>query len=242
MNMLYKDKPEMNQKSKLSEMLEDIAKLIKEAGGVCDNRQILRKELLGEENTSRKKEQKPKHEECEGCKTERMTEKRMCRCMYYFNSADKSPHSKCDDCKIKNKWKNVGEIDIVEYEYPTKFLTKSVGGIDLVIRDGDQEYAVEAKPIKSKETLARMFAEILTYTIECESNVCKPAICFFEGEEQWKEYFNLDEAGKQALKDIERYIKIYYFKKIEEDSENVQKFKILPIKEVKNEQRTVNNY
>jgi hypothetical protein len=104
-----------------------------------------------------------------------------------------------------------------------------VGGMDLIIRDGEQEYAVEVKPKDSHrpETLTRMFAEILTYTLEYENGVRKPAICFFEGSEQWKEYSDLKKKGNKSLEYIEQFIKVYYFKVQEKGS--VREFEILPI-------------
>lgn len=81
----------------------------------------------------------------------------------------------------------------------------------------------------SKETLARMFAEILTYTLEYENGVRKPAICFFEGKEQkqWTEYCKLKEEGNVDLEYIEKYVKVYYFKVLSDGKE--KEFEILPI-------------
>jgi hypothetical protein len=222
---LFKDEREMNHKSKLKQNLACIEKLIRTAGGVCGNNPILVEKLLGGARTEKKHH--PDHALCDGCDSERMTEKRMCRCMYYFNSPEKKAVSNCDGCKLKYKWKNVGKIDIVEYEYPTEYVSETVGGIDLIIRDGEQEYAVEVKPEKSSETLARMFAEILTYTLEYENGAREPAICFFEGSEQWKEYFKLKLEGNKSLEYIEQFIKVYYFKVQEKGS--VREFEILPI-------------
>lgn len=225
---LFKDEREINQKSKLKESLSRIEDLIRTAGGVCDNNPVLVEALLGDAITPKK--QNPNHALCEGCDTEKMTEKRMCRCMYYYNAYGKKEISNCRSCQLIYRWKNVGKIGIIEYEYPTEYLAETVGGMDLIINDGSQKYAVEVKPQNNPETLARMFAEILTYTLEYKNGVCKPAICFFEESEQWKEYFKLKSEANASLEYIESFIKVYYFK-VQENG-LVREFEILPIEDV----------
>ena len=225
---LLKDEREINQKSKLKESLICIENLIRKAGGVCDNNPVLVEALIGDAATQKK--QNPNHAFCEGCDTEKMTEKRMCRCMYYYNSHEKRELSNCSNCQLIHRLKNVGKIEIAEYEYPTEYLAETVGGMDLIINDGGQRYAVEVKPYKNSETLARMFAEILTYTLEYKKGICKPAICFFEGSEQWKEYFTLKSEANASLEYIESFIKVYYFKL--QENGLVHEFEILPIEDV----------
>lgn len=79
----------------------------------------------------------------------------------------------CCECVLEKKWNNTGKHKITDYEVPMEYVISKVGGIDLLI---DNKYAAEIKPEGSPETLVRMFAEILTYTIDSNYS---PAICFF---------------------------------------------------------------
>lgn len=195
-NTLLKDEEYINQKSKLNFSLKTLADIIKEAGGVGDNRKVLVEKLLND--APREKEHKPNHNGCSGCTSAAVTEKRICRCMYYFM---KEPE-RCKACSLGVKWKNTGRIKIVDYERPTRYVMKNIGGMDLIINDSGQLYAVEVKPYSSTETLARMFAEILTYTVDLDTgdgaNSMKPAICFFEGSEQMKQYMELMKYKNEA--------------------------------------------
>ncbi len=103
------------------------------------------------------------------------TEKRICRCLCYYN---KDSHiQKCSECDFTFKKKNIGSIHIVDYEVPTLFNTKGVGGIDWLLCNDQELIATEVKPPDSTETLVRMIAEILTYKI---GTAYRPAICFFK--------------------------------------------------------------
>ena len=97
---------------------------------------------------------------------------------------------------------------------------QKVGGMDLIL---DDTYAVEVKPQSSSETLTRMFAEIITYTLDCAAGY-KPAICFFEDSQQMKDFekyrYNPD------LQFIIKFIKIFYFKITKMSP--ICEFKILP--------------
>ena len=113
--------------------------------------------------------------------------------MYYYN-LDNS-NAKCADCLFTAPWKNVGDYEILDYEVPMPTVWNKVGGIDLLLKNkqDDTIYAVEVKPEKSKETLVRMVAEILTYVEISDYQVekygkVKPAICFFKDSIQWKDY------------------------------------------------------
>lgn len=106
---------------------------------------------------------------------ERVTEKRICRCWKYYN---KNCHIiKCGICQFKFKRKNAGDIRIIDYEVPTVFAMEKLGGIDWLLDDGGKILATEVKPPESTETLVRMIAEILTYSIGTDYI---PAICFFK--------------------------------------------------------------
>ncbi len=124
-------------------------------------------------------------------KKPRVTEKRICRCMYFYG---KMAH--CSSCSFPAKRGNgTPEFELSDYEQPTWYLADNVGGIDLVWTWHGETYAVEVKPPNSTETLIRMVAEILTYNWQNPKNY-KPAICFFqhnsEGKvsKQWREYLD----------------------------------------------------
>ena len=127
---------------------------------------------------------------------DRVTEKRLCRCMYYHNrrAEDGGRDRSCAQCKFPEKWENKSDYVILDYEVPMEQVWEKVGGIDLLIRgkNGGPVYAVEVKPENSTETVARMIAEILTYAEISEYRVCgydiSPAICFFKDSAQWRDY------------------------------------------------------
>lgn len=219
--VLYKDNPEVNHRNKLREQIEELAKKVRLAEQSPDTKKKLRQELLN--GVKSKGVHMPNHIGCTGCcDSGRVTEKRLCRCMYYFNTEkDKT----CATCKIKTKWKNVGRIAVTEYEYPTKYVLDNVGGIDLLF---DDVYAVEVKPQNSDETLARMFAEILTYTIDYDY---KPAICFFEDSKQMNDYKRLMLEENEDLIYLSSLIKVFYFQT--ENKDGIVEFEIKEIEELK---------
>ena len=225
--ILFKDQKHINQKSHLEMSLKQIADIIKDAKGVCENRPVLIDRLLN--RSTGMKEHTPKHDGCKGCTDAKSTEKRMCRCMYYYmkNTAI------CSTCMLSEKWNNIGEVQIVDHEVPTKYVKEKVGAIDLIIRDKGQLYAVEVKPLRSKETLARMFAEILTYTIELnvqnETERILPAICLFEGSEQMRQYFKLINKKNPDLLYIKQFIKVYCVKRFCTSASDIIDFKICDI-------------
>ena len=76
-----------------------------------------------------------------------------------------------------------------DYEVPAYFYGKGIGEIDLIISDGKTQYATELKPYQgNEETLLRMIAEIMTYTIGFPSGKYAKAIAFFEGTKQAAEF------------------------------------------------------
>ena len=218
---VYKDNPVVNHRSKLKKQMEELAKIVRQAEQSMNKRETLRKLLIN--GLESKGEHIPNHVKCEGCfDSGKVTEKRLCRCMYYFN-ADKE--KVCDACNIKAKWKNVGLSVVTEYEYPTKYVLDNVGGIDLIF---DNVYAVEVKPQNSNETLVRMFAEILTYTIDYDY---KPAICFFEDSKQMSDYKRLRAEGNEALSYLCSLIKVFYFHT--ETKDGIVEFEIKEIEDLK---------
>lgn len=173
--VLYKDNDFINQRSKQEEQLKFLADMIRNSDY---EEKLLPKPRYPYEH-------KFDHSHCNFSMVnpERVTEKRICRCWNFYNKPNCD--DKCHTCPFKFKKENVGNIEIVDFEYPTKFNIAHVGGIDWLLKDGDEIFATEVKPPKSDETIVRMLAEILTYTVDSEY---KPAICFFNGSKQHHDY------------------------------------------------------
>ena len=165
----------------------------------------------------------PGHNGCKGCDTATRTEKRICRCMYYYNR-DGFLRA-CDTnkgCKFYKKWKNVGRIKIIEYEWPTEYVMPKMGGMDLILEDTDGEkYGTEVKPEYSKETVGRMVAEALSYTIETEY---KPAIAVFENSKQREMIHNLRQERNSDWATIENYVRVFIISY--KDKGKIAEFKI----------------
>lgn len=105
---------------------------------------------------------KDKHIACDFQKSdapEHFTEKRICRCFCYYN---KDVHkSKCLECQFVFKKKNVGKIEILDYESPTdgrsakelaRYITATLPNVpseikaviaDFTHRDSEFEWAAE---------------------------------------------------------------------------------------------------
>lgn len=148
----FKDKKDINHKTAEEDNLMLIARICEEAFKASNPGEVLKHKLRDKWESD--KRHHDTHKECKQCKTETVTEKRICRCMYYFDECSAS----CgDECKLSLKWKNVGEIKVTDYEKPTKNVMEKVGGMDLIL---DNQFAVEVKPYNSKETLSRMFAAL----------------------------------------------------------------------------------
>lgn len=211
---LYKDKNGINHRpvDVQYDFIANLAEICDEAFEDLYNKDNVLKEKLGMvDNISLNTKHNPNHKACDGCDSARMTEKRICRCMYYYNQ-DKLPKlCLANNCSIKLKWKNTGKIEVVEYEWPTEFVTKGVGGIDLILKDQDETYyGCEVKPCDSDETLGRMVAEILSYTIGTPySKTLKPAIAVFNGSEQYKMLVRLHQEDNKNWERIEKYIQVF---------------------------------
>lgn len=226
--MMYKDRSEVNHRndSDFLQVLHEEAEWLKRYHVDHEDKKMLKKLFLPEDgiyapNEKDSKQHYPKHEQCSGIKkgdTNKVTEKRICRCMFYYG---KNP-IKCQNCFLIKKWQNVGNIIISNYEWPTIHVYKRIGGMDLIL---DDKYAVEVKPVDSTETLTRMIAEILTYTLDCEK-AYEPGICFFEGSQQMEDFENY--RSNEDLKYILNFIKPFYIKIVENG--NLIKYKILPYK------------
>lgn len=202
----FKDKNDINNKTAEKDNLKQIAEICKEAFESENPNDVLKKRLRNKWEEG--KEHIDNHEVCGRCKSDKISEKRICRCMNYYDEDSKICSEKC---KLKLKWKNVGEITVSDYEKPTKNVMEKVGGMDLIL---DNHYAVEVKPYYSGETLSRMFSEILTYTVDCDGKY-EPGIAMFKynhdtGKKsyQW-EIFKLLE-GEEYLKEIIKHVKVFF--------------------------------
>ena len=157
------------------------------------------------------------HTNCSGLSGTAYTEKRLCKCLYYYNST----YSKnCESCQFVNRYKVSGNYLIEDYEVPAYYYGDGIGEIDLVITDGIDHYATEVKPAKdefdpadkgNQETLLRMIAEILTYTYGYPAGKYRLAIAFFEGTVQEAEYLHLPHEMKELIKKAQ--ITVFRFEK-----------------------------
>lgn len=128
------------------------------------------------------------HNRCGGLDNNTFTEKRLCKCLYYRNSIYHNPEE-CGQCGFQDRFDIIGEYRITDYEVPAYYYGKGIGEIDLIISDGERLYATEVKPFKkNNETLLRMIAEIMTYTIGYPVGKYEKAIAFFEGTRQAEEF------------------------------------------------------
>lgn len=167
------------------------------------------------------KEYKPNHVKCDAIdddspSPEKVDERRICRCMNYYNDDP----TLCQKCRIKKKYRNAGgHYSVSGYEIPTKYVIHRVGRIDLVIKDARSgvEYAAEIKPPKkNSETLTRMIAEILTYTAGMLDKY-KPAICFFEGSTQYKDFCNDAIRSDENFQYLLTQVDVFYITYTEND-------------------------
>lgn len=215
--VLYKDREILQRRNDndYQKSLKEIADFLRE---YKSDKEYLRKKLLN--GIIEKREHKANHKKCDRKATDsdRITEKRICRCMHYY----KNNPEKCSSCTQPKKWNNVGTISISDYEFPTDHVIPKVGGMDLIF---DNEYACEVKPEKSKETITRMFAEILTYTQDCKKGY-KPAICIFPGSKQMEDYKKFK--NNPDFNYINRIIKIFFFNILNE-RKGIIDFEIKPI-------------
>ena len=152
----------------------------------------LKKVLIGCENpelySSHGTYQEGGHNRCSRLKGNRITEKRFCKCLYYRNGKYHNPEE-CRECDFKDRFNIIGNYRITDYEVPAYFYGKGIGEIDLIISDGKTQHATELKPYEgNEETLLRMIAEIMTYTIGYPEGKYVKAIAFFQGTKQNDEF------------------------------------------------------
>ena len=181
----------------------------------------------------------PSREKCEGFKEkpqrgERAYEKRICKCLYYYNNKEIT-QTNCQNCVESGDYfrlKIVGDYKIINYEVPPIKKGQGIGEIDILLTDGKFIYPTEVKPYSSNETLLRMLCEIITY---CEEGVVLPsqikdyknlpiktAIAFFEGSNQ-DIAFSDDSEGVYTKKLIKLF-GVTVFKMVVDNEEKVLKF------------------
>ena len=155
-------------------------------------------ELLGGEEDRQRSHTNSDHEKCdqEANTKPSSTEKRMCRCMFYKNKKQSISRTSCQSCALSEQWTLMpnSRFSIIDYEVPMERERAGLGGVDLVIKDHrnpSQAYALEIKPARSKETLVRMIAEILTYfhfmnydKLNTDRQHTHPGIAFFTESKQ----------------------------------------------------------
>lgn len=203
---MFKDREGINHRNMDAQLrnLSDLAEIVKSTDPKTDAR---KKALLGFVPKNGKPHV-PNHTMCDYDNENdsvRITEKRICRCMHYFNCDDPAQRAKCEACKFPWKKRNVGRYGILDYEVPMPCAIDGVGGIDLLVWSVDDFVAaVEVKPEGSDESLARMISEIMTYCemadyeIQGTDVLMNPAICFFEGSKQHEDF--------EKLKDCDEFL------------------------------------
>lgn len=153
------------------------------------------------------------HNHCGGLKGSSYTEKRLCKCLYYFNGEYRR-QAECEKCDFRERYCLTGQYRITDYEVPAYYYAPGVGEIDLVLTDSESgiSYAAEAKPDQGNdETLLRMVAEILTYTLGYPAEKYQKAIIFFGGTPQQEEYDRAEPDMRSLLK--KAGITVFRFKK-----------------------------
>ncbi len=198
---------------------EAVNNALKELAAICDeaycngvkykNNSYLRKEMF-DKNLSASGKHNPERSKCDWesdkKNPEKETEKRICRCMYYYDNCSDECRNKCP---LNRKWceNEDSKIKVVGYEMPMSDAVPGVGGIDLLLDDGNEKYAVETKrPEGNVDTIALMFAEIMTYTCDTEY---LPAIAVFENGFHHRKIKKLLKEKNEYFLKILKYIKIF---------------------------------
>lgn len=156
------------------------------------------------------------HNYCKRFDSATFTEKRMCRCLYFKKSGHKK---ECETCKFRLERPYIAadsEYHIEDYEVPAFYYGDGIGEIDLILAGKDgKKYATEVKPpkrivpdptakkgykvLENTESLLRMVAEIMTYTLGYPEGKYRKAIAFFKGSHQDTEYEKIDPSLKELL-------------------------------------------
>ncbi len=173
---------------------------------------------------------KPERDACSGLGPEHSPsdgkEKRVCKCLYYYSKDPRNceRHPECDYL-VRGRRCRVHEdsaYSVVDYEIPPydKDKVPGVGNVDLILEDRDGIfYATEVKPPEGNpESLLRMIAEIVTYTLcdfQYKGKETRRAIAFFADSDQAREYDRdkNDKNLKALLEEMD--ISVFCFQKTE---------------------------
>lgn len=148
------------------------------------------------------------HNRCGGLESGKFDEKRLCKCLYYFNGPFRC-QEECENCLYEDRYRIIGNYKITDYEVPSHYYVHNLGNIDLILND---TYATEVKPYKkNNESLLRMVSEIMTYTLGFPEGKYKKAIAFFENTDQEREYEKKDREMMNLLKKVD--ITVFRFEK-----------------------------
>lgn len=169
---------------------------------------------------------KPDRNTCSGLEPEKhesnWKEKRICKCLYYYNRRS-SEHCRPNcDYIVRDRRRHIqGEYTIKDYEIPAySGRIKDVGKVDMILEGSSGAlYATEVKPPEGNpESLLRMIAEIVTYTLcgfKYEGRETQRAIAFFSGSDQEREYnLHKDDEDLRALLE-EAAISVFCFQEVE---------------------------
>lgn len=220
-----KDTALMRQKTKEPAALQELAKICKEAFH-SEKKDV---DYLAENLRDKKASNtptNPDHRECDGWNNKhykKTDEQQICRCMFYYGKNIE----KCSRCQFKRKWRHISDgIDIIDYETPMPYKIDKIGNIDLCLKYDDKIYGAEVKPPENnEETISRMVAETLTYTIDFPNIL--PAIVVFENSYQHRRIDELDR-NNTDFSVIRSYVQVFIIRIVKNPVEDVVDYKIEP--------------
>ncbi len=211
---------------KEKDFIGDLAKKCRQAykNGKLDTKELSKQ--LVDPKAPQGNPSNPKHIRCNGFKDSPRIggEKQICHCMFYYNNdlPKKCKKSKCDLLP----WQNVGDIPVIEFEYPSKYEIPGIGGIDLLLKYKNKVYGAEVKPPNSNETLSRMVSEILTYYAVDRLIDFVPAIAVFKGGKQYNAIVEFDKNADEDWQEIKKHITVFVIDYDKKDG--VNRFSITP--------------
>ncbi len=221
-----KDREMFKKTGKEDVALDELARICREAyKDGTRNDDYLKTQLFDLSEVLPPKMDNSKRVNCDwnGYKPEHEDEERICRCMFYYQDDSE----KCENCEIKRKWHNTGDIEVTNYQKPTSYIAAGVGRIDLVIKYNGWEYAVEVKrPEGNSDTIPFMIAEIMTYTFKSD---LRPAIAVFKDGFHHKKIMELIESGNKSFHILKDYIKVFIIEYNKEQACGVVDFQIKPL-------------